>query len=71
MDCSTLFLTSMLDKSRSGTPHPRPFYPQERDLVPIVHEAGWARGSIWKGAKNLVSTAIRSPNRPARSESLY
>jgi hypothetical protein len=30
-----------------------------------------APGSVWKGAENLVPTGIRSPDRPARSESLY
>jgi len=28
--------------------------------VPIVQEAGWASGSIWTGAENLVPTGIRS-----------
>jgi hypothetical protein len=39
--------------------------------VSIVKEAGWASGLIWTGAENLASTGIRSPDRPARSESLY
>ena len=30
---------------------PRPLYPQERDPVPIVQEAGWAPGLVWKGAE--------------------
>ena len=42
---------------------PRPLYPRERDPVPIVQEARWA--------KNLAPTQIRSPDRPARTESLY
>ena len=37
--------------------------------VPIV-EAGWATGQVWTGAENLATTGIRSPDRPARSESL-
>jgi hypothetical protein len=40
-------------------------------LVPIVQEAGWAPGSVWTDAENLTSTGIRSPDLPARSESLY
>jgi len=32
---------------------------------------GWVPGSVWSGAENLVPTAIRYPDRPARSESLY
>ena len=38
-----------------------------KDPVHIVQEAGWAPGPIWTGAENLVSTGIRSPDRPARS----
>jgi hypothetical protein len=41
------------------------------DPVPIVKEAGWAPGPVWAGAENLAPTGIRSPDRPARSESLY
>jgi hypothetical protein len=39
--------------------------------VPIVQEAGWAPGPVWTGAENLAPTGIRSPDRPARSHSLY
>ena len=49
---------------------PRPLYPG-KDPVPTVQEAGWAPGPVWTGAENLAPTGIRSPNRPARSESLY
>ena len=50
---------------------PRPLYPRERDAVPIVHEAGWARGPDRPGVENLAHTGIRSPDRPTRSQSLY
>jgi hypothetical protein len=50
---------------------PRPLYPRERDPVPIVQEAEWAPGPVWTAAENLAPTGIRSPDRPARSESLY
>jgi len=43
----------------------------EKDPVPIVEEAGWAPGPVWTGAENLAPTWIRSPDRPARSQSLY
>jgi hypothetical protein len=49
----------------------RPLYPQERDPVPIVKEAGWASGPVWTGQEYLASTGIRSPDRPACIESLY
>ena len=42
-----------------------------KDPVPIVQEAGWASGLIWTGAENLTPTGIRSPDRPARRQSLY
>ena len=42
--------------------------PWERDPVPIV--AGWTLGSVWTGAENLASAGIRTPDLPARSESL-
>ena len=41
-----------------------------KDPVPIAQEAGWAPGSVWTGAENLVPTGIRSLDRPARSQSL-
>jgi hypothetical protein len=50
---------------------PRPLYPRERDPIPTVQEAGWALGPVWTAAENLTPTGIRSPDRPARSESLY
>ena len=53
------------------TATPKPLYPGERDPVPTVQEAGWAPGPVWFGAENLASTGIRSPERPAGSESLY
>ena len=31
----------------------------------------WASGPVWTGAENLAPTGIRSPDRAARSESLY
>jgi hypothetical protein len=40
-----------------------------KDPVPIVQEAGWAPGPVWKGGKSR-PTGIRSPDRPARSQSL-
>jgi hypothetical protein len=37
---------------------PRPLYPQERDPVSIVQEAGWAPGPVWTGAENLAPTGF-------------
>jgi hypothetical protein len=50
---------------------PRPHYTPGKDPVPIVQEAGWAPGPVWTGAENLAPTGIRSPDLPARSQSLY
>jgi hypothetical protein len=50
---------------------PRPLFTPGKDPVPILQEAGWAPGPVWTGAENLAPTRIRSPDRPARSQSLY
>jgi len=50
---------------------PRPPFTLGKDPVPIVQEAGWAPGLVWTGAENLAPTGIRSPDRPARRQSLY
>ena len=50
---------------------PRPLFTPGKDPVPIVQEAGWAPGPVWTGAENLAPTGIRSPDRPAHSQSLY
>jgi hypothetical protein len=42
-----------------------------KDPVPILEEAGLAPGPVWTGAEKLAPTGIRSPDRTARSESLY
>jgi hypothetical protein len=68
---SPTFMTTTLEgndgsASRSG----RSLLPG-KDPVPIVQEAGWAPGPVGTGAKNLALTRIRSPDRPALSQSLY
>jgi len=52
-----------------GQPHAPAASTLEKDPVPIVLEAGWAPGPVWTGAENLASAGIRSPDRPARSQS--
>jgi hypothetical protein len=42
---------------------------RETDPVPIVQEAGWAPGPVWKCAANLASTGIRSLDRQAVASS--
>ena len=70
MYSSTLPSSSALDGGGWWTPRLGRFSPG-KDTVPIVQEAGWAPGPVRKGAKYLAPTAIRFPDRPTRSESLY
>jgi len=44
---------------------------READPASTVQKAGWTPGTVWTGAENLDNTGIRSPDCPARSESLY
>jgi len=48
-----------------------PLFTPGKEEVPVVQEAGWTPGSIWTGGENLAPTGIRSPDRPAHSQSLY
>ena len=49
---------------------PWPYFTSGEDQVPIEQEAGWAPGPTRTGVKSR-PTRIRSPDRPARSQSLY
>jgi len=69
MYSSALSLTSAVD-GVCGQRHISAVYPRERTGT-FVQEAGWDPGLLWTGTENLVPTGIRSPDRPARSESLY
>ena len=50
---------------------PRPLFTPGKDPVSLVQEAGWDPGPVWTGAENFAPTGIWSPDRPARSQSLY
>ena len=43
--------------------------PPGKNPVPIVQYVGWAPRPVWMGVKYLAHIRIRSPYRPARSES--
>jgi hypothetical protein len=58
-------------KARGVSSTPRPLSTPRKDPVRIVQEDGWAPGPVWTGAENLATTGIRSPDRPARGQSLY
>ena len=70
MISSTFPLTSVLDKGEWLVPRPGRFTPR-KDPVPIVQEPGWVPGPVWTHAESVPSSGIRSPDRPARSQSLY
>jgi hypothetical protein len=50
---------------------PQPHFTPGKNPISIVQGAEWAPGSIWTGAEKLAPAGIRSPDRPARSKSLY
>ena len=52
--------------SRSSSSH----FTSGKDPVPIVWAAGWASGTV-RTDEVSTPTGIRSPDRPARSQSLY
>jgi len=70
-DIALLFLYRGTRREWGVSVTARPLFTPGKDLVPIVQEAGWAPGSVWTGAENLDATGIRSPDHPARSQSLY
>jgi len=45
--------------------------PQESYLVPMLQEGEWGPRPVCPGSEQLFPTWIRSPDRPARSKSLY
>ena len=67
---STLSLTSVLQGGWVVNATPRPLYPRERPGTHCI-EGWWAPGLVWTGSVNLAPTGIRSPDRPANSDSLY
>jgi hypothetical protein len=69
MYSSTLPVTLALDRGGLSTPRPGRFTPG-KDPVPIVLEVGWTSEPVWTCAENLAPAGIRSPDSPARSQSL-
>jgi len=54
-----------------GQRHALAALPPGKHPLSIVQEAGWTPGPVWTGGENLITTWVRSPDRPARSEELY
>jgi hypothetical protein len=52
--------------SRPGRP-----LPPGKTRYPLYRRLGGPPGPVWTGAENLAHTGVRSPDRPARSQSLY
>ena len=63
-------MTTALEGGEGSASRPGRFYPG-KDPVPVVQEAGWASGPVLTGAENLAPAGVRSPDLPARSQSLY
>jgi hypothetical protein len=64
-------MTTALEGVEWSAARPGPYFTPGKDPVPIAQEAGWAPRMVWTGAENLAPTGIRSPDHPARSQSLY
>ena len=64
-------MTTALEGGKGSASHPGHSLPPGKDPVPIVQEAAWAPGPVWPGVENLAPIGIRSPDRPAHSQSLY
>jgi hypothetical protein len=67
---STLSLTSALD-GVGGQPHAPAALPLRKTRYPLYRRLGGPQGRSGLVQQNLVLTGIRSPDRPARSKSLY
>ena len=71
MYISTLSLTSALDAVGSQRHAPAALLPGKETRYPLYRRLGGPQGRSGRDAENLAPTGIRSPDRPARSESLY
>ena len=68
---ATLSLSLALHEGGWLKLRPNRFTPGKIDMVLIVLEAGWILGLVCTGAEKIALTWIRSPDRPAYSDSLY
>jgi hypothetical protein len=70
MYSSTLSLTSALD-GVGGQRHAPAALPPGKTRYPLYRKLGGPQKPVWTCAENLAPTGVRSPDRPARSQSLY
>ena len=68
---STQFKTSALKMGVGGQHHAPASLPPGKSRHTLYRRLGGHPGPVWTGAENLTPTRIRSPDRSARSESLY
>jgi len=52
-----------------ATPHS--LYPQQTDSLPILKEAVWTAGVVWKNAENLATTGMGFLDSPARQKGWF
>jgi len=71
MYSSTLSLTSALDEGRWSTPRPGRFTRGKENRCPLYSKLGGLQAGLDRCGKSRPPTGIRSPDRPARSESLH
>ena len=64
-------MTTAIEGGEGSASRPGRSLPPGKDTVPIVQEAEWSPGPVWTGTENLAPAGIRSPDRPACSQSLY
>jgi len=54
-----------------GQRHALAAFPPAKTRYPLCRRLGGPQGPVWKGVENLAPSGIQSPDRLARSESLY
>ena len=66
-----LFLDHGTRRGEGSASRPGRSLPPEKTQYPLYRRLGGVPGPVWTGAENLAPTGIRSPDRQARSQSLY
>jgi hypothetical protein len=64
-------MTTALEEGESSDSRPGRSLPPEKSRYPLYRRLDGPPRPVWTGAENLAPTGIRSPDRPARSQSLY
>ena len=64
-------MTTALEGGEGSASRPGRSLTPEKTRYPLYRSLGGPQGPVWTDAENLTATGIRSPDRPARSQSLY